>query len=124
MLRTCEYCVGRGEKVFGHYDRTDQKYFGHCAKKSVNDRQMTEKKNLGLTPLVFWQVIPTRNRKLQTEIDPKCSKDFFFGLHLNLGAKFWTEIELLSLTKLLKNISPPRNLLNPQRIDAYEYWNK
>ena len=46
MLRTCEYCVGRGEKVFAHYDRTDQKYFGHCAKKSVNDRQMTEKKNL------------------------------------------------------------------------------
>ena len=40
----CECCVGRGEKVFGHYDRTDQKYFGHCAKKSVNDRQMTEKK--------------------------------------------------------------------------------
>ena len=48
MLRTCEYCVGRGEKVFGHYDRTDQKYFGHCAKKSVNDRQMTEKKKLDL----------------------------------------------------------------------------
>ena len=47
MLRACEYCVGRGEKVFGHYDRTDQKYFGHCAKKkSVNDRQMTGKKNL------------------------------------------------------------------------------
>ena len=48
----------------------------------------------------------------------------FFGLYLNLGAKLRTEIELLSLTKLLKNISPPRNLLNPQRIDAYEYWNK
>ena len=48
MLRACEYCVGRGEKVFGHYDRTDQKYFGHCAKNSVNDRQMTEKKNLAL----------------------------------------------------------------------------
>ena len=48
MLRACKYCVGRGEKVFGHYDRTDQKYFGHCAKKSVNDRQMTEKKNLVL----------------------------------------------------------------------------
>ena len=31
----------------------------------------------------------------------------FFGLHLNLGAKFWTEIELLSLTKLRKNILPP-----------------
>ena len=47
MLRTCEYCVGRGEKVFGHYDRTDQKYFGHCAKKSVNDR----KKNQALLAL-------------------------------------------------------------------------
>ena len=37
VLRTCEYCVGRGEKVFGNHDRTDQKHFGHCAKKSVND---------------------------------------------------------------------------------------
>ena len=67
--------------------------------------------------------LTTRNPKLRTEIDPKCGKDFF-GLYLNLGAKFQTEIELLSLTKLLKNISPPRNLLNPQRIDAYDYWNK
>ena len=66
--------------------------------------------------------LATRNPNLCTEIDPKCGKDFF-GLYLNLGAKFRT-VELLSLTKLLKNISPPRNLLNPQRIDAYEYWNK
>ena len=43
----------------------------------------------------------------------------FFGLHLNLGAKFRTEIELLTLTKLRKNISPPRNLLYEQKIDAY-----
>ena len=43
----------------------------------------------------------------------------FFGLYLNLGAKLRTEIELLSLTKLLKNILPPQNLLNPQRIDAF-----
>ena len=35
----------------------------------------------------------------------------FFGLHVNLGAKFQNEIELLSLTKLRKNISPRRNLL-------------
>ena len=43
----------------------------------------------------------------------------FFGLHLNLGAKFRTEIEILSLTKLRKNILPLRNLLNQQKIDAY-----
>ena len=43
----------------------------------------------------------------------------FFRLQLNLEAKFWTEIELLGLTKLLKNISLPRNLLNQQNIDAY-----
>ena len=29
-----------------------------------------------------------------------------------MGAKFRTEIELLSLAKLRKNISPPQNLLN------------
>ena len=58
MLRACEYCVGRGKKVFGHYDRTDQKYFGHCAKKSVNDRQMTEKKNLA-TQYYTGSFIPT-----------------------------------------------------------------
>ena len=46
MLQTCEYCVGK--KGFGHYDRTDQKYFGHCAKKSVNDR----KKNLALAETI------------------------------------------------------------------------
>ena len=46
-------------------------------------------------------------------------RPFFFGLYLNLGAKFQTEIELLSLTKLLKNISLPRNLLNQQKINAY-----
>ena len=43
-----------------------------------------------------------------------------FGLHLNLGEKFQTEIELLRLTKLRKNISPPRNLLNQQKINAYD----
>ena len=43
----------------------------------------------------------------------------FFGLHLNLGGKIPDRLELLSLTKLLKNISPPRNLLNQQKIDAY-----
>ena len=36
----------------------------------------------------------------------------FFGLHLNLGAKLQTEIELLSFTKFCKNILPPWNLLN------------
>ena len=64
---------------------------------------------------------PLGNNKFEilTEIDPECSQDLFFGLHLNLGAKFRTEIELLSLTKLLKNILHPRNLLNQQKIDAY-----
>ena len=33
-----------------------------------------------------------RNPQFRTEIDPECGEDFFFGLHLNLGAKFWTEI--------------------------------
>ena len=62
--------------------------------------------------------LATRNPKFQTEIKPECGKSpLFFGLHLNLGRKFRTEIEL-SLTKLRKNISPPRNLLNQQKIDA------
>ena len=43
----------------------------------------------------------------------------FFGLHLNLAAKFRIEIELLNFTKLRENISTPRNLLNQQNIDAY-----
>ena len=53
--------------------------------------------------------LATTNPKFRTEIDPECGEDLFFGVHLNLGPKFWTEIELLSLTKLLKNISSPRN---------------
>ena len=63
--------------------------------------------------------LATRNPKFQTEIDSECSEDLFFGLHLNLGAKFRTEIELLSSTKLLKSISPPQNLFNQQKIDSY-----
>ena len=63
--------------------------------------------------------LATRNLKFQAEIEPDCSEDLFFGLHMNLGAKFWTEIELFSLTKLRKNILPPRNLFNQQKIDAY-----
>ena len=78
-------------------------------------------------PLVFlasnthW---PLGNKKseIPADIEPACGQDlFFFGLHLNLGAKFRTAIELLSLTKHHKNISPPRNLLNQQKIDAYDY---
>ena len=46
-------------------------------------------------------------------------RPFFFGLHLNSGAKFWTEKELLCLTKLCKQISPPQNLLYQQKIEAY-----
>ena len=48
--------------------------------------------------------LATQNLKFWTEIEPECGEDlfffFFFGLHLNLGAKFMTEIELLNLTKL------------------------
>ena len=71
MLRACEYCVGSGEKVFGHYDRTDQKYFGHCAKNSVNDRQMTEKKNLDPAAaifLVFRIIVNSRNSNSERKI--------------------------------------------------------
>ena len=59
--------------------------------------------------------------KLWTEIEPERSKDPFVGLHLNLGAKFRTKIELLCSTKLCKKISPPRNLLNQQKIEACAY---
>ena len=56
--------------------------------------------------------LATRNPKFRTEIEPECRKDLFFYLHLNLEAKFRTEKESLSVTKLRKNISPPRNLLD------------
>ena len=60
--------------------------------------------------------------KFRGETEPVCSKDFFFfGLYQNLGAKFWTEIQLLRLTKLRKTILPFWNLLNQQKIDAYAY---
>ena len=65
--------------------------------------------------------LATRNPKFRTEIEPECGVDLFFGLHLNLEAKFSPEIELFSLTKLCKNISPSWNLLNQQKIDAYGY---
>ena len=60
----------------------------------------------------------TKNPKFRTEIEPECSKDLFFGLHLNLGTKSQTEIELLSFTKLHENISPPQNLLKQQKLDV------
>ena len=66
--------------------------------------------------------LATRNPKFRTEIKPECGEDLFclfFVPYLNLGAKFRTEIELLSLTKLRKNILPPRNLLNQQKINAH-----
>ena len=47
------------------------------------------------------------------------AKICFFGFHLNLGAKFQTKIGSWSLTKLRKNNSPPRNLRNQQKTDAY-----
>ena len=66
--------------------------------------------------------LATRYLKFRTEVEPDHGEDLCFGLHLNLGAKFRTEIELLSLTKLCKNILPPPNLFNQQKIDAYA-WN-
>ena len=59
--------------------------------------------------------LATKNPKFRTEIEPECGNPpIFFGLHPNLGAKFWTEIKV-SLTQFRKNISPPRNLLNQQK---------
>ena len=66
--------------------------------------------------------LATSNPKFQTEIEPDCAKTFFFCLHLCSGAKLWTDIELLSLTKLRKNLSPLRNLLNQQNIDTYAHY--
>ena len=43
--------------------------------------------------LVSNTYLATRNLKFRTKIEPECDKDLFFGLHLNLGAKFRTEIE-------------------------------
>ena len=50
----------------------------------------------------------TRNPKFRIEKNQNAAKAFFsfFSLHLNLGAKFWTEIELLSLTKLCQTFCP------------------
>ena len=65
--------------------------------------------------------LTTRNPKFRTEIEPDCSEDLFFwsSLHLNLGAKFRTEIELLILIKLYKNISPSRNFFNKKLTPMY-----
>ena len=85
----------------------------------------TEGGEIGLAPSFFLvnnTHLATRNPKFLTEIEPDCGEYFFFGLHLNLGTKFRTEIELLSFTPLRKNISPPRNLLNQQKIDAYLFY--
>ena len=57
----------------------------------------------------------TRNSKFRSEIEPECGEDLFFCLHLKLGKKLRTEIKLLSLTKLRKNISPSRTLFNQQK---------
>ena len=43
--------------------------------------------------------LATRNLKFRTELEPEFGKDLFFGLHVNLGAKFQSKIELLDLTK-------------------------
>ena len=54
-------------------------------------------------------------------LNQNAAKTLFFGLHLTLGAKFRTEIELLCLTKLHRKNLPPRNLLSQQKTDAYDY---
>ena len=71
----------------------------------------TEEGEICLAPSVFWRVIPTWQQEIR-------NSGRRFGLHLNSGAKLRAEIELLSLTKLCKNISLPRNLVNQQKIDA------
>ena len=63
--------------------------------------------------------LATRNPKFRTDIKPECGEDFFFWFLPEFGVKFRTEIELLGLTKLRKNISSPQNLLNQQKINAY-----
>ena len=91
----------------------------------------TEVGETRLAPSIFWQLIRTWQQKIWSlpefggkfskfpaEIEPVCSEDLFFGLHLNLGAKFRKEIQLFSLTKFHKNISPLSNLLNQQKISA------
>ena len=70
-------------------------------------------------PLDFGQVTTPwqqeiRNFGLRSEKEPECGEYrylFFFGFYPNLGTKFRRETELFSLTKLRKNILPPRNLL-------------
>ena len=88
----------------------------------------TEGGEINLAPSVFcfWQVTPTRQTqspKFRIEIETRMRQRpfcfVFFGLHLNLRTKFRTEMELLSLTKLRKNISSIWNLLYQQKIDAY-----
>ena len=51
--------------------------------------------------------LATRNLKIRPEIKPECSEDLFFGFHLSSGAKFRTEIELLSSSKLRKKHFAP-----------------
>ena len=107
MLRTCEYCVSRCEKVFGHYDRTDQKYFGHCAKKLVNDRQMTKKKNLVMEPCLIKLLSKSSCHETW------CARKPGFML---LSSLFETELELLdfkSQTKLFtESISSKHSCLH------------
>ena len=43
--------------------------------------------------------LTTRNPTFRTEIEPECGKDLFFGLHLNLGAKFQNEIRIIKLNQ-------------------------
>ena len=47
-----------------------------------------------------------------TSLQQKIFFLFVLALHLNLGAKFRTEIELFSVTKLRQNDSPYQTLLN------------
>ena len=54
--------------------------------------------------------LATRNQKFQTEIEPECDKDFFFGLHMNLGAKFQTN-RIIKFNQTLQKHFPLKTCL-------------
>ena len=49
---------------------------------------------------------------------------FFFWSSPKLEGKilkFWTEIKLIRLTKLCKTVLPPRNMVDQQKLYAYDW---
>ena len=123
LYEICLICTGTYEEIYEN-SGVD---FGEATERNVSG------------PLGFLSSnthLATSNPKFLTEIEPECGEDFFglqnseirlkcgdfffFCLHLNLEPKFLAEIELFSLTKLRKNILPPRNLLNKKLTPMYE----